>query len=28
MLLLMKTAKVVPVRLWAEAFRLVPPPRT
>jgi len=25
MLLLMKTAKVVPVRLWAEAFRLVPP---
>jgi hypothetical protein len=24
----MKTAKVVPVRLWAEAFRLVPPPRT
>jgi short-subunit dehydrogenase len=25
MLLLMKTAKVVPVRLWAEAFRLAPP---
>jgi short-subunit dehydrogenase len=25
MLLLMKTAKLVPVRLWAEAFRLVPP---
>jgi len=25
MLLLMKAAKVVPVRLWAEAFRLVPP---
>jgi len=24
MLLLMKAAKVVPVRLWAEAFRLVP----
>src|SRR4029078_9016497 len=27
MMLLMKTAKVVPVRLWAEAFRLVPPRR-
>jgi short-subunit dehydrogenase len=25
MLLLMKTAKLVPVRLWAEAFRLLPP---
>jgi short-subunit dehydrogenase len=25
MLVLMKAAKVVPVRLWAEAFRLVPP---
>jgi short-subunit dehydrogenase len=25
MLLLMKTARIVPVRLWAEAFRLAPP---
>jgi hypothetical protein len=24
MLLLMKTARIVPVRLWAEAFRFVP----